>query len=62
MMVAVAADDEAAQRRVVEILRALGAYDIEIAQGTIANGDWVDFDPLLPPRFIPGTTDRNVST
>jgi hypothetical protein len=62
MMIAVAVDDEGLRRRAVDILRALGVVDIEVAEGTIANGDWVDFDPLMPPRFIPGTTDRNVST
>jgi hypothetical protein len=62
MMVAVAADDEALRKRAIDILRSLGAYDVEVAEGTISNGDWVDFDPRRPPEFIPGTTDRDVST
>ncbi len=37
---------------VVEILRQLGAEDIEQAEGTIRDGDWQDFDPLMPPQLI----------
>jgi hypothetical protein len=52
MMVAVAADDESLRDRAVELLRAMGAYDIEMAEGTIADGDWVDFDPVASPNLI----------
>jgi phage tail tape-measure protein len=62
MMIAVAIGDESLRDRAVDVLRALGAFDIEVAEGTIANGDWVDFNPLMPPRFIPGSSDRDVST
>lgn len=52
LMVAVAADDEAARKRAIELLHAMGAYDIEKAEGTISDGDWVDFDPVASPNLI----------
>lgn len=52
MMLAVAADSEEEERRAVDVLRHLHAQDIELAEGTIANGDWEDFDPLQPPTLI----------
>lgn len=52
LMVAIAADDDALRHRAVDLLRSLGAADIELAEGTIENGDWVDFDPIAPPRLI----------
>ncbi len=30
----------------------LDAFEIEEADGTIRNGDWIDFDPRIPPRVI----------
>jgi hypothetical protein len=52
LMVAVAADDESLRARAIELLRAIGAYDIEIAEGIISDGDWVDFDPVASPNLI----------
>ena len=52
MMVAVAVGDEAQEERAIHVLRAAGAADIERAQGTIANGDWSDFNPLDTPALI----------
>lgn len=56
MMVAVAVhnDDEAA--RAVDLLRSLGANDMERASGTIENGDWTDFNPVSTPQFIGPTS------
>jgi hypothetical protein len=51
-MVAVAADDESLRERAIELLRAMGAYDIEQAEGTIRDGDWVDFDPVASPALV----------
>ncbi|HYD60305.1 MAG TPA: hypothetical protein VEC35_08115 [Noviherbaspirillum sp.] len=42
-------DDE---DRVADLLRSFGAAEIESAEGTIENGDWVDFDPTAPPHFV----------
>lgn len=52
MMVAVAVADEAQEQQAIHVLRAAGAADLERAQGTIANGDWSDFNPLAAPELI----------
>lgn len=52
MMLAVRADNAEQEDRAISLLRSLHAQDIERAQGTIANGDWEDFDPLTPPTLI----------
>jgi hypothetical protein len=52
MLVAVALTDPGEEARVLEVLRDLGAHHIERAEGTIADGDWVDFDPLSMPVII----------
>ncbi|MDX1377044.1 MAG: hypothetical protein R3357_15870 [Burkholderiales bacterium] len=35
-----------------DVLAGYDAFEIEQADGTIRDGDWVDFDPRLPPRII----------
>lgn len=52
MMVAVAVGDDAQEDQAIHVLRAAGAADIERTQGTIANGDWSDFNPLDTPNLI----------
>ncbi|MGE5651643.1 MAG: hypothetical protein ACM34A_15725 [Bacillota bacterium] len=52
MLVAVAVADGAQEDQAIHALRAAGAVDIERAQGTIANGDWSDFNPLDTPDLI----------
>ncbi|TCS35574.1 hypothetical protein EDC30_11042 [Paucimonas lemoignei] len=52
MMLAISAASEDEEARAVRVLRELQALDIERAEGTIANGDWEDFDPLQPPRLV----------
>ncbi len=49
MMIAVAVDDEVQQARALDILRRLGAHEIERAEGHITGGDWRDFDPNSLP-------------
>lgn len=61
MMVAVSVPDTDAEGRVIDALRALGATDIEYSEGTIVNGDWSDFDPASPPRFIDDQGQRHTS-
>ena len=51
MMVAVAIGD-GQQDRALDALRSVGAADLEIGEGSIVAGDWADFDPVAPPRFI----------
>ena len=53
MLLAVAIDDPAQEGRVLEVLRDLGAHHIERAEGSIVDGDWVDFDPLSCPKIVP---------
>jgi len=52
MLVAVAFDDPAQAERAVEVLRRLGATQIERASGNIVDGDWADFDPSIAPDII----------
>jgi hypothetical protein len=52
MMIAVAVSDDHQIDHALRVLRAAGAMDIERAQGTIENGDWVDFDPLATPELV----------
>lgn len=51
MLLAVALPD-GDEARAVQLLRKLGASDIERAEGTISGGDWKDFDPLSLPQRI----------
>ena len=51
MMLAVRVD-RASERKVIDVLRAAGLEDLERAQGDWQDGQWVDFDPLTPPRKI----------
>ena len=52
MLIAVAFDDPVMDGRAVDILRGLGAHQIERAQGNIVAGDWADFDPNSMPDVI----------
>lgn len=52
MFLAVAVDDEEHEDQAINLLRSLGAQDLERAEGTIANGDWSDFDPVSAPSLI----------
>jgi hypothetical protein len=51
MMVAVAVD-EGMQDKALDALRSVGAADLEVGEGNIVAGDWADFDPVTPPRFV----------
>jgi hypothetical protein len=52
MMLAVRVADTGNLSQIIEHLRSDGGEDIEQAQGTWVNGDWVDFDPATPPRLV----------
>lgn len=52
MLVAVAFDDAGLESRAVDVLRALGATQIERAKGNVVDGDWADFDPSSVPDII----------
>ena len=51
MMVAVEVG-EGMQDKALDALRSVGAADLEVGEGNIAAGDWADFDPVAPPRFV----------
>ena len=52
MLIAVALGGLDERERALEALHRLGAEHIEEAEGTIANGDWLDFDPLSIPVLV----------
>lgn len=52
MLLAVALADAGDEARAMDVLRRLGAHHIERAEGTVENGDWVDFDPLSKPILV----------
>ncbi|MGV3653092.1 MAG: hypothetical protein ACO1N5_02630 [Noviherbaspirillum sp.] len=60
MVAAASVPDPASETQAIDILRALGAQDIERAEGTIRDGNWEDFDPIHPPHLVhePGTERR----
>ncbi|MCC7218969.1 MAG: hypothetical protein IT517_19500 [Burkholderiales bacterium] len=53
VMVAVNVDGTQPQP-VVEALHAAGATHVEIDEGEWRDGDWVDFDPVSPPKNVVG--------
>lgn len=55
LAVAVATADE--RQVAVEVLGAR-ADEVEEAQGTLQNGDWVDFDPLAPRKLLDTAATR----
>lgn len=62
MMVAVAVEDRHQEEQAVDLFRSLGAADIERAEGTIAEGDWTDFNPVEPPALIGPLPDQATSS
>ena len=48
MLVAVCAPTLAQQTTAIRILSAREAIDVERAEGTFTEGQWVDFNPLMP--------------
>jgi hypothetical protein len=52
MLIAVAFDDAGLESKAVDVLRGLGATQIERARGNIVDGDWADFDPASAPDII----------
>jgi hypothetical protein len=48
--------------RIVQILESAGAWQVEEAQGTWEDGEWVDFDPVSRPRLIGGRDKQTQGT
>jgi hypothetical protein len=57
LMVAVAVD-ESGQQRAIDMFERAGASYIETAEGTIRDGDWIDFDPLARPQLVKREPDE----
>lgn len=58
MMVAISTNSQEEEDTAVRVLQALNAIDIERAEGTIANGDWEDFDPRQPMQLVECSGNR----
>jgi hypothetical protein len=52
MFVAVCVPEYEEEGHAVEVLRSVGALDLERADGAIIDGDWNDFDPTSAPIFV----------
>jgi phage tail tape-measure protein len=52
ILVALVANDEASQQNAQRILVENGAGDIELTQGTLLNGEWLDFNPRVPLKLL----------
>jgi len=52
VMLSVRIVDPVNEHRVIAILRAQGAADIEEAQGVWRDGDWTDFNPVAAPHLV----------
>lgn len=52
MVLAVAIARPGDEERALHVLRHEGARDIEVAEGHVEHGDWVDFDPLSVPHLL----------
>ncbi len=52
MVVAVSTPDANKEGIAISILKALGADQIEYADGTIVDGNWEDFNPLATPVLL----------
>lgn len=51
MLVAVELDGKD-QAQAVDVFRQCGAFNVEQAEGVIAQGEWRDFDPLSLPHYL----------
>ena len=52
LLLAIAVEDQDDEDHAVNLLRSMGLVEIERAEGTIENGDWVDFDPTATPHLL----------
>ncbi|MBA4142388.1 MAG: hypothetical protein H0X43_05125 [Nitrosospira sp.] len=52
MMLAIRVGNADNTQRIVERLRQHGAADIERAEGKWEKGNWVDYDPVTPPKLV----------
>jgi hypothetical protein len=52
LLLAIAVGDLDDADQAANLLRSMGAVELERAEGTIENGDWTDFDPTATPHFL----------
>jgi hypothetical protein len=57
VLVAVRLEGDQATQHASIILRAKGGEDLEMADGELRDGKWIDFDPNTPQRFISAPGD-----
>lgn len=57
VLVAVRLEENQAPERASKILNAQGGEDIELADGVLRDGKWIDFDPVTPQRFFSTPVD-----
>jgi hypothetical protein len=50
------------REEIVRVLESSGAWQVEEAEGTWADGEWVDFDPVSRPRLIGGSDKQTQNT
>jgi hypothetical protein len=62
ILIGVVARTPEEQAHATEVLRKLGAFEMELAQGTIANGEWDDFDPRKSVTLLGGTEESGVDS
>jgi hypothetical protein len=49
---------EVPESRAIEIFEQCGARQVERAEGTWADGEWADFDPVTPPQLVRPTAEN----
>jgi hypothetical protein len=57
VLVAVRVEENHVPERASIILSAQGGEDLEMADGVLRDGKWIDFDPVTPQRFISAPVD-----
>lgn len=60
MYVAIAVNEDEDEGLAARTLASSGAIDLERADGTIRDGDWVDFDPTSSPIPLPSAAPQRV--
>ncbi|MBV8634218.1 MAG: hypothetical protein JO002_06985 [Burkholderiaceae bacterium] len=56
MLIAVAIADKAREGDALRVLKRCGAAEVEKTEGNIEQGEWLDFDPLSTPNYLPGNS------
>jgi hypothetical protein len=52
ILVGVSADGDASQHALRDLFLRAGAREVEIAHGSITDGEWPDFDPMREPVYL----------